>query len=177
MRCSVKRGHPVVVDGIETTTDVGIEHPVDLPLHEAQIEGVKGTVLASAGAKPVAEAFEVAFIHRSEDLGGGPLHDLVFNDRDGDGSPGAVGFGDVMPLRGNRSVDPPVQSHGEITQVFFQPIPIVMPALFVDPRCGLTVDSVVGFAELIHIADMVPELGQSLLSILADRLSYPLQRM
>ena len=37
--------HPVVVDGIEATTDIGVEHPGDPLFHEIQVKGIKGTVL------------------------------------------------------------------------------------------------------------------------------------
>ena len=53
---------PLMVESVEEAADIRIEHPIHFSLRYGNIDGIEGVVWASAGAKAVAEAFEIYFV-------------------------------------------------------------------------------------------------------------------
>ena len=51
-----------MVESVEEAADIRIEHPIHFSLRYGNIDGIEGVVWASAGAKAVAEAFEIYFV-------------------------------------------------------------------------------------------------------------------
>jgi len=74
---------PSVVEGVEETTDVGIEHPVHLLRHQPRRERVQRVVLAASRPEPVREAEEVDFADGAQHLDDGALDDFVLQRGDG----------------------------------------------------------------------------------------------
>ena len=62
-------------------------------------------------------------------------------------------------------------------QVCLQVLPVALPRLTVDPGCPRTIARKVGFAQPVHVTDVVPEVRHPLLLVSFYFLSHPTQRM
>jgi hypothetical protein len=69
---------PFVRNGIEKATNVGVQHPVHMPLHEPDVQGIQRIVLAAPWAEPIRETSKLRFVDGVQDRHGRPLNDLVF---------------------------------------------------------------------------------------------------
>lgn len=87
--------HPLVVDGVEETPDVGVQYPVHRLVLDADCERVQRIVLSPSGSEPVGEAEEVRFVDRIQNLHHCALDNLIFQRRDPQRSLPPVGFRDV----------------------------------------------------------------------------------
>src|SRR5690606_27737174 len=57
-----KTEHPLVVDGVEKSTNVCVEHPVHLPPSKRHRQRVQRVVLSTSGAEPGCEAAHVSSV-------------------------------------------------------------------------------------------------------------------
>ena len=134
---------PPVVDGIEKPTDVGIEHPVHLLRQKPGVQRIQRIMRAAPRPESVREAHEVGLVDRVQHLGRGPLDDLVLQGGYPQRSLPPVGFGDVHPLHRLRSVRPSLQPFGEVPEVPFEGLPVVLPRLPIDSRGRVPLQRVV----------------------------------
>ena len=169
-----KLHQPFVVDGVEETTNVRIEHPVHLLPRQSHPQRVQRIVLAAPGTEPVREPQEILLVDLVEDFRHRTLDDLVFQRCDSERALTSVRLRYVRPLGGFRSVGPSVNSGVEIPQTGLQVFPVFFPRLSVHPRCCPTIECVVALPELIR-ADMVQKGGEPLFLLPACRFPHTLQ--
>ena len=101
-----KLHEPAVVDGIEESTDVDVEHPVHLLRQQSRVERVQRVMLAAPRPKPVREAEKVRLVDGVEHLDGGTLNDFVFQRGHAERPLPPVVLRDVHPTNRLRSVRP-----------------------------------------------------------------------
>lgn len=111
---------PAVVERVEESTDVDIEHPVHLLRQQPRVERVQRVVLAASRPEPVREAEEVRFVDGVEHLDGGALNDFVFQRGSTERSLPPVFLRDVHPPNRLRSVRPAFQPFGQVLEMVFQ---------------------------------------------------------
>ena len=129
---------PLVIDGVEETTNVRVEHPVYLPLGQTYPQRIQCVVRVAARPKPVAEAEEVLLVDVFEHGLDGLLDDLVFQGRNAQGTLSPVGFGNPCPLGGLCPVGPAVNPVMKVEKPTPQTVrPVLFPGHPVHPRSTL----------------------------------------
>jgi hypothetical protein len=108
---------PCVVDRVEESTDVGVEHPVHAFPMESGRERVQRTMLAASGAKPIREPDEILLVDRVQHLDDRSLDDLVFQRRHSDRPLSAIRLRDEDSSDGLRSVCSSSYPLGKIFEV------------------------------------------------------------
>lgn len=166
---------PPVVDGIEESTDIRVEHPVHLLAEGACCERIQRIVLAPPRAEPVGEAKEVFFVDGVEHLDDGSLDEFVFQRGNAERPLPSVRLRDVRPTRWLRTVRSLVQSLMQVSKLLFEPGLVLLPRHSVHPgRCFL-LQTEERFPEPID-GDVVEERGEPHTPIPPCCLTYTVQR-
>src|SRR6516165_12366834 len=118
---------PFVRNPIEKALKVKIEHPVHPLRQQSGVERVQRVMRAAPWPEPVREAEKVRFVDGVQHLDRGTLGDLIFQRRDTERPLPPVGLGDVHPPHRLGSVRSSLQPLGQILEVFFQALPVVLP--------------------------------------------------
>lgn len=105
--------HPGVVNAPEEVADVRVNDPVHPPAHDGPVNRPQRIVGAASGAEPERAIVEVDLIDRAEDLSHSTLDDLVFECRDAERPPAAIGLRDICPPDRVRSVAASLQAAPE----------------------------------------------------------------
>jgi hypothetical protein len=171
-----ERFQPCMPEGVEKGPQVGVEHPVHLPLPQSDGERVQRLVLATPGSEPVRETNEVDFVDGVEHLDGGSLDDLVFQSDHSDRPLPTVRLRYVRPTGRLGSVRSLAQPAREVPEVFLQALPVLLPRLPVDSGRRIALDAEVRAPEPLYVADVVEERGEPLFPVLPCCLTYPLER-
>ena len=131
-------GPKVVHESVEEPSDVGIEHPVHAPLHQADRKSVERIVRTALRSEPVGEAEEVGFVDRAQHLDDGALDNLVLQRRHTQRSLPTVSFRDVRAPDRPRSIRSAFQPFGEVSKILFErALAVKMPA-YSAGRCPQT---------------------------------------
>ena len=129
--------HPSMVDGVEETADVRIEHPVHLSRGQAYVQSVQSIVRAAPRPKPIRKAEEVHLVDGVKNRHQGMLDDLVFQGGDAQGPHASIRLGDIGPLGGLGTISPAMNSLMQVVQSAHQSILVVSPGHTVDTRSSL----------------------------------------
>src|SRR6266702_282049 len=167
---------PSVIDRVEETPDVHIEHPVHRSREQPRVERIQAVMLAASGTKPVREPEEVRFVDGVQHLDGGPLDDLVLQRGNAQRALPAPVFGDVDPANGLGSVRTALEARSEVPEVFFQGLAVLPPGLPVHARGGFLLETEVGLSQRVQVVDMVQQCGEPHRPIFLCCLTYPLER-
>ena len=132
---------------IEESPNVGIKNVVHV-LHRERIrERIQRLMLAASRSKTIREAQKVFLVNRIEDGDHGLLDDLVLQRRNPQRTLPPVGFRDIHPSRGLRSICSAVDPAVQVDQPTLQPGLILLPRRAVYPRCSLSLQGVKALPE------------------------------
>jgi hypothetical protein len=88
-----------VADVVEEASNFRIDNPVYFPLYDADVQGVRGLMLASSWTKTVAEPKKILFVDALQNRACRLLDDFVFQCGDAQRAELAIRFRDESPLR------------------------------------------------------------------------------
>jgi hypothetical protein len=171
-----KLHQPSVIESVEEASDVGIEHPVHLSPVDSGGQGIQSKMRTSPRSEAVGKAEEVDLVDRTQDLNDGALGDLVFQRGNSERPLPPVRLRDEASQDRPRPVRSPRQPSGEILEILFQPLPIVLPRLSVDSRSGVSLQREVCAPQAVSVVDMVQKRREPLLPFSLSCLTYPLER-
>jgi hypothetical protein len=166
--------HPLVVDGVEEASDVGVEHIVHLPFHDPHVQRVQRVVAATSRAEPVAEPEEILLVNLLQDQAYSPLDDLVLQSRDPQRSLATVRFLRPCPLRRLRSVGAAVEPLVEVDQAVFESLRVRSPRYPIDARTCFVLQLVKTESQQPDV-DVVQQRGEPHLLITLRYLSYAVE--
>jgi len=167
---------PLVVYGIQITSNVGVQHPAYRFRHDPRKERIQGIMGIAPRPEPLRKSEKVPLIDRIHHLRRRSLGHLVFQYGHPQRPLPSIGFGNVGSPDGLCSICSPLQPPGEIPKVLLQVLPGVPPCLSVNSRSGSPLQAEVRLPKTVHLIDMVPEPCKPQLLIPACCLPYPLQR-
>src|SRR5262249_5044165 len=170
--------HPFMIQRIEETPNVGIEHPVHFPLHDPNTERVQRLMRTPLGSKPVGEVHKFLLVNGAQHFGGSPLDDFIFQHQHTQRSKFSplARLVDVRPTYRLRSVRSALDALRKILEFSLQPLLVLLPPRPVDARNRLSLQSIIGGSQALHLINMVQQCREPL-SLLPPRcLTYPLKR-
>jgi hypothetical protein len=167
---------PRVVERSEEIPEIGVEHPVHLPLLDRLVQGYQRLMGIASWPCAVREAGELGLVHGVEYRHGRPLDDLVLHRRYADRPLLAIPFWDVHPshrLRAVRTSPHPIRQLG---QVRLQILAVVFPRLAIDAWYRITFQLVERRPERVDSVDVVQQRCEPCSFLLFGYLPYPPQR-
>ncbi len=165
---------PFVIQLVEETPNVSIEHPAHFLRHDSHRQGVQRLMLVMLGAKPVRESEEIHFVDRVQYLNDGALDDFVLQSGNSDRALPPIRLWYVRSLRRTGSERSPLESFGKLSEIFAQILSVFLPCHSVYARLRRTLQSEIGVAETRDFVHMVQKCREPLFLILPCRSTYPL---
>ena len=167
---------PSPLDGIEKGADICVKHPVHLPPFEPHRQCVQRVMRAASWPEPVGETKEVDLVDGVEHRDGGELHDLVLQRWYAKRSLPPILLRDVRPPDRLRPVRSPLQPPGEVPEVLFQVLAVLLPRHPIHSGRRLWVQPFVGLPQRLLGVDQVRERLEPHTLIPTCCLAYPLPR-
>src|SRR2546426_731468 len=167
---------PPVVEGVEKPTDVGIEHPVHPLRRHPHRERIHGLMRTAPRPEPVREPEKVDLIDRVQNRDDGALDELVFQRGNPERPLPPVRLRDVRSPDRLRSVRPSLEPSGQVLEMLFQPLSVVLPRHAIDARRRVSLQRVVRGAQPLDVVDVVQERREPLLPVPFGCLAHPLER-
>src|SRR5690606_20243767 len=155
---------------------VQVEHPAHLLRQETDVESIQRIVLAASRPEPIREAEEVRFIDGVQHLDRRALDELVLQRGHTERPLPPVGLGDEHPANWLRPIRPSLQSIGQVSEVFLQPLAVVPPRLPIHARRGFPLQREVRRSQCFQVVDVMQERRELRFPILSCCLTYSLER-
>src|SRR6266704_3865445 len=124
-----------VVDGIEETPNVRIQHPVHVLSMDPDTECVQCVVRPASWPEPIREAEEVRLVDAVQDRRERTLDQFVLERGNSERPLASVRLRDEHPPNRLRPIPPALQPPGEVDQVCLQLLSVRPPRLPVHSRC------------------------------------------
>src|SRR5215470_15113008 len=121
-----------------------IEHPVHFTSYDPYREGIQRVMRAAPRARSARKTEEVHLIDGMQNLDECGLDDLVVQRRDASRSLPPIGFWDVRPPRGLRSVCASLEPLGKVLEVCLQVFAVLLPRHPIDTGGRLRIQAEVG---------------------------------
>ena len=166
-----------MVDGIEISSNVCVQHPAYLFRHDTGIQCAKRIVGATPRPKTIGKTEKISFIYRIEYINRCFLNKLVFQGGYSQGTLPAVGFRYKYSAIRFCSVRSAFQSGRQLFEILFKLFAILSPCLAINSRRSLSLHGEISPSRGIDIINMVPERGKPTLAIPDRCLSYPFYRI
>src|SRR5262245_145602 len=167
---------PPMVDGLEESTDVGIEHPVHLLRQQPHVQRIQRVMWIAPRSEAVREVDEVRLIDGVQHLRRCALDDFVLQRGNAQRPRPPVGFGYVRPFDRLRPIRPALQPFSQVRQALLAGLPVVLPRLAIDPRRRVSLQRVVRDTQMRDVIDVVQERREPHLLVPCCGSAYPLQR-
>ena len=170
-----KLQQPFVLDGVEETTNVRVEHPAYLPLRQTHPQRVQCVVRIAARPKPVTEADKVFLVNLFEHGLDCLLNDFVLQGRNPQGTLPPIRLRYPCPLGRLCPVGPAVNAVVQIMEAIHQTVaPVLVPGHAIHSRTCLPLQFVEARVEQQR-RDMMEQGGKPRFLIPACCLPYALQ--
>src|ERR1035441_482770 len=118
-------------------------------------------MLASPRTESIREVRKILLVDRIHYLYGRPLDDLVLESRHAQRSLPPAPFGYVRPTHWLRVIRSPLQSMGEVLEIFLEVLCVVPPRLSVHARSRRFLQVEIGVLQHAQVTDVVEQRGES----------------
>jgi hypothetical protein len=164
-----------VVDRIEESTNVRVEHPTHLPSLDRDRERVECLVGPACWSESIGEAEELLFVYLVQNQRRDPLDELVFQSWDPKRPLPAVWLRDVYPSNRLCSIRSPCEAVAEISEVVFEVLGIALPRGPVDARRGVLPHVVEDRAKVVDVVAVMPERVELLSPVLVSCFAHSME--
>ena len=119
---------PFLADRVEERADVGVQDEVHPSARDPHHQCVQRVMLATFGAKSVAEAEEFFLVDRVQHRRRRLLEDLVLQSRDGVRALFPIGLRDVPTPRGLCAIGSAMDTIVQISELLLEVCPVILPS-------------------------------------------------
>src|SRR6266545_1673579 len=166
---------PPVVEGVEESTDIGVEHPVHPLRRDPDRESIERPMRAAPRPEPVREPEKVDLIDRVQDPDDRALDQLVLQRGNAERPLPPVGLRDERSPDRLCPVRPSPEPSREVLEIRFQGLAVVLPRLAVDPRRRVSLQRVVRGAQGLHVVHVMQECREPLSPVPFGCLTHPVE--